>query len=162
MPSGGGPVAALSLNLQSGASCPLTTGYDDVPAIPGGHPVTATGPVETVSDNTESPRGLVRVECRLVDGVFEGSVSIHDGQANMSLMVFLTDPIEGNFLYEMEADRTTYGGAAASPCVVTPMSLTTTGGLFKVTCPDFTAEDVSVGCVLADTYVYFEGCQTTR
>jgi hypothetical protein len=154
----GGAVAAVSLNILGGPGCSLTPGYDDVPVVPGGHPVTAAGATTTIADNTTTARGLVRVNCSITGGVFDATVSIHDGQAAIVFTVALSPPPDANLSYQMEASNKNYAGTIANMCTATAIAPTPTGGLYKVTCPDFVDVAGVEHCALGDSFVYFEGC----
>jgi len=155
----GSLVAAMSLNFQSGGTnCPITVGYDDFPAVSGGHPVTASGATATTPDNVTSPRGAVRVQCGVNSALLHGSISLGGGAVSMAFNVSRTGTSTGNLVYVPLDSSVSYGGTSAVPCTITAITTTATGGLFSVSCPTFAGDDGVTSCVLGQSYVYFEGC----
>lgn len=151
--------AAVSLNLLAGGTnCPLTAGYDDLPSVSGGHPVTTSGATAKVSDASTSARGVVSVACALSASSFGGTIDINGGAMALALHVTRGSNPTGNLQYVPQGATVSYHGTTAAPCTVSEVKVTTTSGLFSVKCPTFTGDDGSK-CVLGDSILYFEGCE---
>jgi hypothetical protein len=152
-----GVSAAMSLNfLGGGTNCPFAVGYNDFPEVSGGHPVTASGATVTTPDNVTSSRGVVRVQCTIGASLLHGGISL-GGNESMGLVTSRSGNYANNLTYWPANSSVSYGGTADSPCTVTAISTTATGGLYSVSCPTLAGDDGSI-CVLGTSYVYFEGC----
>ena len=157
--SSGSLVAAMSLNFVSGGvNCPMAPGYDDFPAVAGGHPVTAAGATVTTPNNVTSPRGLVTLQCTIGGSTLQGSITLGGGTVSMGFGVLRTGTGAGNLAYAPLNSSVTYGGTSTVPCTVAAIAPTATGGLYSVSCPTFAGDDNATSCVLGESYVYFEGC----
>jgi hypothetical protein len=151
--------AAMSLNfLSGGVNCPIPVGYDDFPAVAGGHPVTATGASATTPDNVTSPRGLVHVQCTIGASLLQGTISLGGGTVNMGFVTSRSGNYGSSLSYTPLDSKVIYRGNSTSACTVTALSTTATGGLYSVVCPTLAGDDNSTSCVLGESYVYFEGC----
>jgi hypothetical protein len=154
----GALAAAMSLNFVSGGTnCPIAVGYDDFPAVSGGHPVTASGAVATTTNNVTSPRGVVTATCTIAGSLLQANIAFAGGAEGMSFYVSRSGAAEGDLTYIPLNKGATYKGPTGALCSISALSTIATGGLYSVSCPTFSASD-GTSCVLGQSYVYFEGC----
>jgi hypothetical protein len=161
---------AVSLHIQGAPGCSLSDQYLDWPALPSGHPVTATEKGQALENGTTTPDGQpVKVICRWLapQAPHTFQTQVQTGPAGTPRLVDLGAKIEpgkdvqgGVSLSSPALPLEGYASPATDPCVYNVISTdeATRSVWGRLHCGTVVSADGTDTCSLGDSYFFFENC----